>query len=39
MESSTRIIGGGIWDGEDVIITINDTTKELDMIFMGKRND
>ncbi len=36
LEVNSRVIGGGIWDGEDVIIMINDNTKELDMIYLGE---
>lgn len=29
-----KVIGGGRWDGYDVIITIDDETQECDMIYM-----
>lgn len=31
-----RHIGGGIWDGEDVTLSINDTTGEIEMLFWGE---
>jgi len=31
-----RQIGGGIWEGEDVLLFINDETGELEMLWMGE---
>ena len=32
----SRLIGGGIWSGEDVALYIDDATGEIDMLFMGE---
>lgn len=32
-----RTIGGGIWDGEDVTVEINDSTGEIQMIYWGSK--
>jgi hypothetical protein len=34
-----RCIGGGVWDGEDVVLYMNDETGEIDMVYMGEVNN
>lgn len=36
MNEEWRVIGGGIWEGEDVTISINDKTGEIEMLYWGK---
>ena len=39
LEVDTRVIGGGIMDGRDVVIMINDSTDEITAVVKDDGND